>query len=55
MQNTENTVVITEEKYKTLLADKRFLVCLKVYGVDNWEGYELAQEMFNKPTRRKQY
>lgn len=30
-----------------LINDQRFLNCLQVAGVDNWEGYDYASEMFN--------
>ena len=29
-----------------LITDQRFLSCLQGAGVDNWDGYEYAQEMF---------
>lgn len=31
---------------QSLLDDSDFLDCLKSAGVDNWDGYENAQEMF---------
>lgn len=30
-----------------LADDSDFLDCLKAAGVDNWDGYGLAQEMYN--------
>ena len=41
---SESMVTITEEKYNQLLDDSLFLNALRNAGVDNWEGYEIAQE-----------
>ena len=41
----EQTVTITQSEYDSLLEDSRFLNALRSAGVDNWEGYEIAQEM----------
>jgi hypothetical protein len=30
-----------------LITDQRFLSCLRSAGVDNWEGYDYASEMFD--------
>ena len=38
------TVEITVKEYESLLEDSRFLGALIAAGVDNWEGYEHAQE-----------
>lgn len=40
----EETVIITKEEYKELLESNKFLEQLMSLGVDNWDGYELAQE-----------
>lgn len=40
-------VTITEEEYLELKSDAKFLDCLVAVGVDNWDGYEFAQEIFN--------
>ena len=42
----ETYVTITQAEYDELLADSAFLACLQEAGVDNWDGYEAAQEMF---------
>lgn len=42
------TVVVPLRKYRTLCEDVRFLACLEAAGVDSWEGYERAQELFNE-------
>jgi len=36
------------KEYKSLLEDAKFLQCLENAGVDNWDGYEWAQEEFNE-------
>ena len=38
------TVTISEEDYDELIEDQRFLRALEAAGVDNWEGYEIAQD-----------
>lgn len=35
----EGNVVISKERYLSLLKNEAFLDCLKAGGVDNWEGY----------------
>jgi len=39
-------IEIEEEEYLALKRDQIWLICLEGAGVDNWEGYEYAQEMF---------
>ncbi len=38
-------VLIDEEELKRASS---FLECLRAAGVDNWDGYEYAQEMFSE-------
>jgi hypothetical protein len=38
------SVTITQDEYDELLQDQKFLDALRAAGVDNWEGYEFAQE-----------
>jgi len=38
-------IEITVEFYDRLYADSDFLDCLRAAGVDNWEGYDIAQDM----------
>ena len=45
---SEKTVTITEKRYYELLEDSRFLDALRATGVDNWSGYEYAQEMIEE-------
>lgn len=42
-----DTVTILREEYEELLSDQKFLELLQAYGVDNWEGYDMAREEFN--------
>lgn len=42
--NASDTVTISKEEYDKLLEDSIFLNCLERAGVDNWDGYEVAQE-----------
>lgn len=42
------TVTITKEEYEDLLDDHKFLQALYDAGVDNWQGYDFAVEMYEK-------
>lgn len=44
----EETITISKKEYEELLKDSQFLDCLQGAGVDNWEGYEYAQEMMKE-------
>lgn len=37
-----------KKEYKKLLSDSWFLNCLQGAGVDSWNGYEEAQEMYQE-------
>jgi len=41
------TITIPQAEYDHLIDDSEFLECLRVAGVDNWEGYSDAQEEYN--------
>ncbi len=41
-------VTITLEEYLELCEAADFLAALTAAGVDNWEGYEAAQEILNQ-------
>lgn len=45
-RNKEDAVTITREEYDELLTSQKFLDCLESAGVDNWDGYDFAQEDF---------
>lgn len=44
---SEEMVTITKEEYDSLVSDSEFLDCLRAAGVDDWESYGIAQEMFD--------
>ena len=44
----EETVTITKEEYESLLQDRKWLEALEGAGVDNWEGYDFAREIYNE-------
>jgi hypothetical protein len=37
-------IEIDKDEYDQLVSDQKFLEALIALGVDNWEGYEQAQE-----------
>jgi len=45
--NSQFVPRITVEEYEELKRDQDFLNCLAAAGVDNWEGYEYAQELMD--------
>lgn len=47
-ETKEETVTIPKENYDALCEDSDFLEALRSAGVDNWEGYEIAQEIFQE-------
>lgn len=44
----EETVTISKKEYQSLLEDSKWLQALENAGVDNWEGYDYARELFNE-------
>lgn len=40
-------IEISQEDYEKLIEDSLMLNALIEAGVNNWEGYELAQEIYN--------
>jgi hypothetical protein len=44
----EEMITITKKEYKQFLKDSNFLGCLESFGVDNWEGYGEAQELYEQ-------
>lgn len=44
----DGIVTMTADEYEELLDDSVFLNCLRNEGVDNWSGYEFAQERFQE-------
>jgi hypothetical protein len=41
-------VTISKSEYERLLDAEQRLDCLYACGVDSWEGYEYALELFNE-------
>jgi len=44
----EEIITITKKEYEELKRDSKFLRCLEAAGVDNWEGWNNAREMFQE-------
>lgn len=44
----EEKITISLEEYESLLEQVRWLECLELAGVDNWEGYDEAVSMFQE-------
>lgn len=44
MPTNMETVTIPKEEYDDLVSDSKFLKALRAAGVDNWEGYGVAQD-----------
>ena len=41
-------VLVDEEEYKELLERDKWLTCLEIAGVDNWDGIDYAQELMSQ-------
>lgn len=44
----EETVTISKAEYESLKDDSRWVMCLENAGVDCWEGYDFARELYNE-------
>lgn len=44
----EETITITKKEYDSLIEDSKFVRALEAAGVDNWEGYGIAQDMMEE-------
>lgn len=44
---SDDEVTISRERYNELIENDRWLDCLEAAGVDNWEGVDFAQEIFD--------
>ena len=42
------TVTMSKKDYEAMLDKLEFLECLIACGVDNWQGYDDAQEMYQQ-------
>lgn len=45
---SEKMITITKEEYDSLMEDYHFMRCLEDAGVDNWDGYEYAIELYSE-------
>jgi len=43
-----STVTISQEEYDELLERSMWLDALECAGVDNWEGHDIALELFHE-------
>jgi hypothetical protein len=43
---SDDVVTISRREYEQLLKDSDWLSCLEAAGVDNWEGFDNAREMW---------
>lgn len=41
-----DNVTISKQEYEKLVADSNFLECLEQSGVDNWEWYDAARDLY---------
>lgn len=44
----EEMITVSQEEYDDLVSDVAFLRALEAAGVDNWEGYDYACEIFQE-------
>lgn len=44
----EETITISKEEYESLLENSKKLEALESAGVDNWQGYDYAMEIYNE-------
>lgn len=42
----EEMIEITKKEYENLLEGSKWIRALEAAGVDNWEGYDIAQDYF---------
>lgn len=42
------TVTISQEEYDSLLEDAKWRQAVENAGVDNWEGFDYAMELFEE-------
>jgi len=44
----EEMVTISKSEYESLLEDSLWLSALEAAGVDNWQGYDSAREIYEE-------
>lgn len=47
-QTKEEMITISKEEYDGLLEDSDFLTILINNGIDNWDGYDMCREEYNR-------
>lgn len=50
-QRNDPTITVDKKLFERVVEDSDFLDCLKACGVDNWEGYSLAVQMYNEQNK----
>lgn len=48
MQTNKETIEVNIDHYHALVEDSRLLRALEATGVDNWEGYDYAMEIYQE-------
>ncbi len=48
MQNDKDSMTIPKEEYEKLIEDANMLAALEGAGVDNWQGYDMAIDLYNE-------
>lgn len=48
IEEKADTVTLPRSEYNDLVEDRQWLHSLEAAGVDNWEGYDVAQDMHNE-------
>lgn len=49
--NNFQTVTISVNRYEELIKTERLLECLYATGLDNWDGYDYAIDMFEDESK----
>lgn len=44
-KDDKQTITVPIKEYDELIEDQKFLDALRAAGVDNWEGYDIAQDI----------
>lgn len=51
----EEMIYISKERYEELLDAENLLDALQCAGVDNWEGYDYAMELYEEECEDDEY
>jgi hypothetical protein len=52
LPSDDDTITIKRKEYTRLQERDQWLECLEAAGVDNWDGYEYAQELLTDVQER---